>query len=86
MLCTGPWNMTKRLEARLGSRLIVDAIIELDPTKADSALAKKRGSASEAAYTNTKVFPSVELYAREVSSGSLPLPKFVRAYTSSWLR
>lgn len=71
----GPWNIAKRLEARLGSRLIVDAIIELDPSKVDAALAKKRASAAQEAYAQTKVYPDVQSYAETVSTGSLPIPK-----------
>ncbi|ORX35936.1 putative oxidoreductase C terminal-domain-containing protein [Kockovaella imperatae] len=82
----GPWNIAKRLEGRLGSRLVVDAIIEVDPSKAEAALAKKRDTPAHASYKSTKVFPDVDAYASAVSGGSLPIPKAICVATPPAVR
>lgn len=73
----GPWNMTKRLEAKVGSRLSVDAIIEVDPPRAEAALHKKRDSASAKAYEKTIILPDVKAFVEKVKSGEIVQPTFV---------
>jgi len=73
----GPWNMTKRLEAKVGSRLSVDAIIEVDPPRAEAALQKKRDSPNAKAYGNTVILPDVKAFVQKVQSGEIVKPTFV---------
>lgn len=69
--------MTKRLEAKVGSRLSVDAIIEVDPPRAEAALQKKRDSPNAKAYGNTVILPDVKAFVQKVQSGEIVKPTFV---------
>ena len=73
----GPWNMTKRLEAKVGPRLSVDAIIEVDPPRAEDALKKKRDSPSAKAYENTIILQDVKAFVEKVKAGEMVKPTFV---------
>jgi len=70
----GPWNMTKRLEAKVGSRLIVDAIIEVDPPRAEAALKLKAESPSAKYYEKTVILPDVKAFVDKVNKGEIVKP------------
>lgn len=70
----GPWNMTKRLEAKVGSRLIVDAIIEVDPPRAEAALKLKAESPSAKYYEKTVILPDVKAFVEKVNKGEIVKP------------
>lgn len=68
--------MTKRLETRVGSRLRVAAIIEVDPPRAEAALKGKLSNpAVKASYEGTVILPSVAAFKEKVDSGELKNPK-----------
>ena len=71
----GPWNISLRLEQNLGARLKVDAVIEVDPKRAQAALDIKRAGSHAAAYKNTLILPDVKSFAEKVKSGELPNPR-----------
>ncbi|WVQ67637.1 uncharacterized protein L199_005840 [Kwoniella botswanensis] len=57
----GPWNHSKRLEQKLGSRLNVVGLVDLNKDRANSVLAIKRADANvKHGYENTKVFGSIK--------------------------
>jgi len=69
--------MTKRLEQKLGSRFIVDGLIEVDPPRAEAALALRRKSSAAGSYEGTKILRSVEEFSDKVQSGAMHEPKYV---------
>jgi hypothetical protein len=71
----GPWNITKRLEQKLGARLTVPGIIEVSPPRAEAALARKRESAEARAYEGTVILPDVGEYKGRVERGVAPEPR-----------
>lgn len=74
----GPWNISRRLETRVGSRLRVVAVIEVDPPRAEAALkAKLADPAVRGAYEDTVVLPTVVAFKEKVDSGELKMPKYV---------
>ncbi|ORY32292.1 putative oxidoreductase C terminal-domain-containing protein [Naematelia encephala] len=74
----GPWNIARRLHARVGSRLSVQAVIEVDPPRAEAALKIKLASPAEkAAYEGTVILPTIEAFAERVKSGQSKEPKAV---------
>lgn len=77
--------MTKRLEARVGvERLVVDAIIEVDPPRAEAALKLKSESPSAKVYANTVILPDVKSFAEKVKNGNLTAPTYVTLIVSPW--
>ncbi|ADV21110.1 NAD binding dehydrogenase [Cryptococcus gattii Ru294] len=73
----GPWNISSRLEKRLGPRLKVDAVIDINGPRAETALTEKRKSFVHEAYANTVVLPDVEEFKRRVSIGEAQEPRAV---------
>jgi hypothetical protein len=71
----GPWNITKRLEQKLGARLTVPGIIEVSPPRAEAALAGKKASAEARAYEGTVILPDVGEYKGRVERGEAPEPR-----------
>lgn len=68
--------MTKRLETRVGSRLRVAAIIEVDPPRAEAALKQKLADPSiKASYEGTVILSSIAAFKEKVDSGELKTPK-----------
>lgn len=72
---SGPWNISSRLEKRLGPRLKVDAVIEINGPRAETALTEKRKSFVHEAYADTMVLPDVEEFKRRVSTGEAQEPR-----------
>lgn len=67
--------MTKRLEAKVGSeRLVVDAIVEVDPPRAEAALKLKAESPNAKVYANTVILPDVQAFAAKVKNGEIAAP------------
>lgn len=77
LTCTlGPWNISRRLETRVGDRLRVVAVIEVDPPRAEAALKPKLADpAVRASYENTVVLPTVAAFKQKVDAGELEAPK-----------
>ena len=71
----GPWNITKRLEQKLGPRLNVVAVIEVDPARAEAALEKKRAGSWAASYEGTVILRTVEEFEAKVKQGELKKPR-----------
>jgi hypothetical protein len=64
------------LETRIGDRLNVLAVIEVDPPRAEAALkAKLADPAIKAAYENTVILPTITAFKEKVDSGELKAPK-----------
>jgi len=73
---TGPWNISRRLETRVGDRLRVAAIIEVDPPRAEAQLKQKLANpATKYAYEGTQILPSISAFKTKVDSGELKSPK-----------
>jgi hypothetical protein len=75
----GPWNITKRLEQKLGTRLVVDAVIEVDPPRAEAALGLKKDSPAKGAYEGTRIMRDVEEFGEKVRSGVMEEPRWVES-------
>ncbi|WVN90351.1 uncharacterized protein L203_105587 [Cryptococcus depauperatus CBS 7841] len=73
----GPWNISRRLENRLGARLRVDAVIDVDGPRAETALSKKRESLAHDAYSDTVVLSNVEDFRRRVDDGHAKEPRAI---------
>ncbi|WWC70175.1 uncharacterized protein I206_104123 [Kwoniella pini CBS 10737] len=57
----GPWNHSKRLEQKLGERLNVVGLIDLNTERANNVLTIKRADANvKTGYEHTKVFTSIK--------------------------
>ncbi|TIB75588.1 hypothetical protein E3Q23_02341 [Wallemia mellicola] len=56
----GPWNHSKRVEMKFGTRLNVVGIVDPNGAKAELELKKKRESFVATAYAKTKLFNNVE--------------------------
>lgn len=72
---TGPWNISRRLESRLGSRLKVGGVIEVNPARADAALRLKRESSAADSYDKAVVLNNVREYRSKVDAGQAAEPK-----------
>ncbi|KAK8864421.1 hypothetical protein IAR55_001669 [Kwoniella newhampshirensis] len=69
----GPWNHSKRLEQKLGSRLNVVGLIDRDEKRAENVLAIKRADANvRAGYDKTKVFGSIAEAASGLKGSAVP--------------
>jgi hypothetical protein len=74
----GPWNISRRLETRVGDRLRVQAIIEVDPPRAEACLKQKLADPKiKAAYENTVILSSIADFKSKVDAGELKTPKWV---------
>jgi len=67
----GPWNHTKRLEQKLGARLRVVGLIDLDVTKARAMLDEKK-SLVKSSYDEAGAFASIDEAARELHGDKAP--------------
>jgi len=67
--------MTKRLEQKLGPRLKVDAVIEIDPPRAEAALKLKRESYVKESYATTEILNNIADYKARVDKGDWQTPK-----------
>ncbi|WVF71483.1 hypothetical protein IAT40_006289 [Kwoniella sp. CBS 6097] len=69
----GPWNHSKRLEQKLGSRLNVVGLIDRDQDRADRVLAIKRADDNvKSGYEKTKVFGSIDEAAKALKGDDVP--------------
>ncbi|WVQ70968.1 hypothetical protein IAR50_000493 [Cryptococcus sp. DSM 104548] len=82
----GPWDIARRLENRLGPRLKVDAVIDVNGPRAETALTSKRESFVHEAYTETVVLPDVEEFKRRVEAGILKEPRAIFVATPPTFR
>ncbi|ODO11709.1 hypothetical protein I350_00493 [Cryptococcus amylolentus CBS 6273] len=82
----GPWNISRKLENRLGPRLKVDAVIEINGPRAETALTLKRESFVHEAYNDTVVLPDVEEFKRRVEAGILKEPRAIFVATPPTFR
>jgi hypothetical protein len=67
----GPWNHTKRLEQKLGSRLRIVGLVDLDQTKARAVIDEKRALIKDS-YDYTEVFGSIASAAEGLKDARLP--------------
>jgi hypothetical protein len=67
----GPWNHTLRLERKLGKRLRVVGLIDVDVGKAGVVLRNKREKV-ERNYEDTMVFASIEEAGRVLQGDRTP--------------
>jgi len=64
------------LETRVGDRLRVAAIIEVDPPRAEAALKQKLADPKiKAYYENTVILSSISAFKTKVDAGELKSPK-----------
>nr|XP_019015095.1 NAD binding dehydrogenase [Kwoniella pini CBS 10737]OCF53876.1 NAD binding dehydrogenase [Kwoniella pini CBS 10737] len=82
----GPWNIAKRAEAKLGERLKVDAVIEVDPKRAEAALKIKSEGPHKSSYENTVILPSVAEFKKLVDQGKAPEPRAIFVATPPTVR
>ncbi|OCF39521.1 NAD binding dehydrogenase [Kwoniella heveanensis CBS 569] len=82
----GPWNLTRRIEAKLGPRLKVDAVIEVNPPRAEEALKIKRESFVRDAYKDTVILPSVGEFRKRVDEGKAKEPRAILVATPPIVR
>ncbi|WWC58750.1 uncharacterized protein I303_101294 [Kwoniella dejecticola CBS 10117] len=82
----GPWNIAKRAEVKLGARLRVDAVIEVDPKRAEAALKIKSDGPHKASYENTKILPSVAEFKKLVEEDKAPEPRAIFVATPPTVR
>ncbi|TYJ56368.1 hypothetical protein B9479_002916 [Cryptococcus floricola] len=73
----GPWNISSKLEHRLGPRLKVDALIDFNGPRAEGRLTTKRESFVHEAYNDTVVLPDIEEFKRRVEAGILKEPRAI---------
>ncbi|WVQ85679.1 hypothetical protein IAT38_007845 [Cryptococcus sp. DSM 104549] len=73
----GPWNISRRLEARLGPRLKVDAVIEVNPPRAEANLAEKAKSFAASAYEKTVILKTVGEFRKRVDEGLAVEPRAI---------
>ncbi|WVF70604.1 hypothetical protein IAT40_005396 [Kwoniella sp. CBS 6097] len=82
----GPWNLTRRIEAKLGPRLKIDAVIEVNPPRAEEALKIKRESFVKDAYKDTVILPSVHEFRKRVDKGQAKEPRAILVATPPIVR
>lgn len=83
----GPWNISRRLETRVGDRLRVQAIIEVDPPRAEACLKQKLADPKiKAAYENTVILSSIADFKSKVDAGELKNPKAIFVATPPQFR
>ncbi|WWC86233.1 uncharacterized protein L201_001106 [Kwoniella dendrophila CBS 6074] len=82
----GPWNIAKRAEQKLGERLIVDAVIEVVPGKAEEALKIKANGPHKNSYKNTVILPSVAEFKKLVDGGKAKQPRAIFVATPPTVR
>ncbi|WVQ97323.1 hypothetical protein IAU59_004434 [Kwoniella sp. CBS 9459] len=82
----GPWNLTRRIEAKLGPRLKVDAVIEVNPPRAEEALKIKRDSFVKDAYKDTVILPSLQEFRNRVDEGKAKEPRAILVATPPIVR
>ncbi|EIW72411.1 hypothetical protein M231_02972 [Tremella mesenterica] len=70
----GPWNLSARLEHRLGPRLKVQGVIDPDPSRALAALEKKKTSLVKDSYEGTEVYPTIAVFAEAIKEGKVKTP------------
>ncbi|KAK4686280.1 hypothetical protein P7C73_g3851, partial [Tremellales sp. Uapishka_1] len=70
----GPWNITKRLEQKLGPRLHVSGLLEFDLPRAEGALKLKRESNFAKSYAQTVVAKTVDDFKQSVDAGKAKAP------------
>ncbi|CAE6468740.1 unnamed protein product [Rhizoctonia solani] len=68
----GPWNHSFRFEHKLGPRLKVVALIDPALDRASAALQKKRDSFVVSAYQDTKMYKTIEDFARSMTPDDKP--------------
>ncbi|WVQ99425.1 hypothetical protein IAU59_006560 [Kwoniella sp. CBS 9459] len=69
----GPWNHSKRLEQKLGSRLNVVGLIDRDQARAERVLTIKRADDNvKSGYETTKVFASIDEAAAALKGEQTP--------------
>lgn len=68
----GPWNHSKRVEMKFGTRLNVVGIVDPNGAKAELELKKKRESFVATAYAKTKLFNNVEEAKEGFTSDDVP--------------
>ncbi|WVW83941.1 hypothetical protein I302_105964 [Kwoniella bestiolae CBS 10118] len=69
----GPWNHSKRLEQKLGSRLNVVGLVDLNVERANSVLTIKRADANvKHGYEHTKVFKSIKAAGQGLKGDDVP--------------
>lgn len=74
-----PWNHSIRIEAVLGSRLNVLAIIDPNQARVESVLAEKAQTAAKDSYATTKWYPSVGEAYKDGLGSQLSIDLFVLA-------
>lgn len=67
-----PWDHSFRLEHHLGPRLKVIALIDPSQATAEAVLERKRNSFVVEAYKNTKIYPSLDAFAADVTDNNQP--------------
>ncbi|KAG8764294.1 hypothetical protein FRC11_005098 [Ceratobasidium sp. 423] len=68
----GPWNHSFRFEHKLGPRLKVVALIDPALDRASAVLQKKRDSFVLSAYQNTKMYKTVDDFAKSMTPDEKP--------------
>lgn len=73
----GPWGLALRLEKKLGPRLKVEAIIDVNPELGSRILADRRQEDGpyRAAYENTQQLKTVQELADAVKDGGIAEPR-----------
>lgn len=73
----GPWGLALRLEKKLGPRLKVQAIVDVNPTLGSKILAdrRKEGGQYRSAYEKTEQLKDVAELAQAVQAGRLVEPR-----------
>lgn len=75
----GRWNLSRRIESKVGGRLRVGAVVDPDTKRAEGNLrAKLEGTgtaAVSASYEGAQVLGEVEEVRRRVDRGEIPEPK-----------
>ncbi|WVR05861.1 hypothetical protein IAU60_002887 [Kwoniella sp. DSM 27419] len=82
----GPWNITRRLEQKLGPRLKVDAVVEVNPPRAEAALKIKRESFAKPAYEQTVILTSLQEFRQRVDAGQAAEPRAIFVATPPIVR
>lgn len=73
----GPWNISSRLEHRMGPRLKVLGVVDPNKARVGATLQKKAGTFVGSAYENTGLFNTVEDYIAAAKSGSVKAPEAI---------
>ncbi|WRT64126.1 uncharacterized protein IL334_001055 [Kwoniella shivajii] len=82
----GPWNIAKRAEQKLGERLKVDAVIEVNPARGEEVLGIKRDGPHKASYKDTLILPNVAEFKKRVDSGESKEPRAIFVATPPTVR